>query len=212
MLRLLTVMLWLAASMAMAKEAEAPTAPYEVEIWAKASYDPSGQLTSLAFVDAASYPAAFLARVEAQLRQQPIEPKLADGVPATFDTSVEVRVTITPKPGGADARIDAIDLSPGVLRRSVARFPRELSAVEGWKGLVVVQCTVSIEGRCGTIDVVKEDAGMPEAGRRFAKESIALWVFEPQRVGGKPITAEVRIPFLIENTSKSSLPPKKFGK
>ena len=138
MMRLLALVFFLAASTAMAKDAAIPAMPYEVELWARASYDPAGQMTSLAFVDAASYPAAFLARVEAQLRQQPIEPKLADGVPATFDTSILVRVIISPKPGGADARIDDISQSPGILRPAARPCLNKLGRSLGGVGMVGV--------------------------------------------------------------------------
>jgi len=212
MMRWLSVVLCLAASTAMAKEAEVPAAPYEVALEARGGNSPTGHLAAWALVEAGSYPPAFLGHMEAQLRQQPIEPKLADGVPATFDTTIYVGVTITPKSGGADARIDDIIHGPGILRRTTTRFPRDLLQVEGWKGRVIVQCTVSVEGRCGPVEIVREDPGMPESGRRFARESIALWTFEPQRVGGKPVTGDVRIPFVIESKSHSSLPPKKFGK
>jgi len=75
---------------------------------------------------------------------------------------------------------------------------------------VVVQCTVTVSGRCGPVEVVDQAPGMPESARRFAKDSLARWVFEPQRVGGKPIETVVRVPIRIE--TRHNRPPKSFGK
>jgi len=210
MRRMLAVVWLLGASMAMAREGDAPAAPYGVELQGKATYDASGQHSPRALGEAESYPAAFLAHVQAQLRQKPIDPRLADGVPATFDTAVRVRITITPKPGGADARIDGIGHGPGIVRRGNVLYPRDLSAVDGWKGSVVAHCVVDIAGRCGPVDIVNEAPGMPDSARKFAKDSLARWQFEPQRVGGKPITSEFTTTFNLE--TRNSLPPRKFGK
>ncbi len=207
----LALLLVTAMATATEKEAPAPTEPYAIELWGKAAYDAAGKLSTLTFIDAEDYPATFLARVEARLRQMPVEQKLVEGVPATFDTGIMVSLTITPKAGGADARIDDIAHSPGILRKAVVRYPSDLARIEGWKGTVVAQCTVDVAGRCGPVEVVREDPGMPESGRRFAKDSLARWRFEPQRVAGKPVTSVVRIPFHLQ-TRTSSLPPRYFGK
>ena len=97
----LALLLVTAMATATEKEAPAPTEPYAIELWGKAAYDATGQLSTLTFIDAEDYPAAFLARVEARLRQMPVEQKLVEGVPATFDTGILVSLTITPKAGGA---------------------------------------------------------------------------------------------------------------
>ncbi len=209
MIRPLLLSLLLVPVLASAEQAAAPSAPYPVFLTAKAHYDVTGQLTKVEFVDAASHPAGFLAHVEAQLKKRPITPPQVDDAPATFDTAIYVAMTITPKPGGADAKMDSVGQGPLLVRRTSQPYPRELRDMENWTGKLVGECTVSIEGRCGRIDIAQEDPGMPEPARRYVRETMQKWKFEPQRVGGKPIEAKYQSSFTLQ--TGEAAPPEYFG-
>lgn len=209
MIRPLLLSLLFVPALASAEQAAPPTAPYPVFLVAKAHYDVTGQLATVEFVDAKSHPAGFLAHVEAQLKKRPITPPQADGAPATFDTAIYVAMTITPKPGGADARMESVGQGPLLVRRTSPPYPRELSETENWTGKLVGECTVGIEGRCGRVLIAQEDPGMPEPARQYVRDTMQKWKFEPQRVGGKPIETKYQSAFTLR--TGEAPPPEYFG-
>lgn len=209
MIRLLLLSLLLVPALASTEQAAAPSAPYSVFLTANAHFDVTGQLATVEFVDAGSLPAGFLAPVEAQLKKRPISPPQVDGAPATSDTAIYVAMTITPKPGGADAKVDSVGQGPLLVRRTSQPYPRELRDMEHWTGKLVGECTVGIEGRCGRINIAQEDPGMPKPARRYVRETMQKWKFEPQRVGGKPIQTQYQSAFALQ--TGDAAPPEYFG-
>lgn len=170
--------------------------PYPVDVWAQVSYDTEGRATTVDFPDRGDYPAAFLAHLEALLRERTIEPRQLDGQPAVFETGVHLDLTVTPGEGGGSVSVDAIEIMPRALRIPAARMPPELVA-SGWEGVVLARCTVNPKGRCGRVRVETTVGVTPNAARQFAKQSLAGWLFQPQMLNGQPIESEITIPFRI---------------
>lgn len=174
----------------------AQDAPYNVDVWAQVSYDAEGRATTVEFPERGEYPAPFIAHLENVLRERAIEPRLLDGQPAVFDTGVYMELKITPGETGGSVSIEQVVEMPRVVRMSTPRMPGELAA-SGWEGVVLAQCTVNPKGRCGDVRVETTVGVTPNAARQFAKQSLAGWLFEPQKLNGQAIEGEVTIPFKI---------------
>ena len=57
-------------------------------------------------------------------------------------------------------------------------------------------CKVDATGRCDAVHV-EALAGVPESARRWAKESMEGYQFEPQRVNGRAVPGEATVNFRL---------------
>lgn len=170
-----------------------PLAPYPVSVWSRVLFGPDGKPQSLEVVEADQYPAAFVENVKRRVQQATIQAPVVDGKPVTLRSGVEMRFTITPKPeGGGAVRVDGLSIGPLPIKRYFAAYPADIAATGGWEGEVTGVCTVGVNGRCRTVDLVV-NAGMPESVRRYTRATLDGWEFEPQQVDGKPIESEYRL-------------------
>ncbi len=169
--------------------AQAPTAPYKVSVWSRVLFGPDGRATEISIVDAGRYPAAFVQNVKKRLAGARVPPVERDGKPAVLTSGVEMRFVVTPTAEGGTVRVDGVTIAPMPTRQVFASIPDEIRRVGGWQGEVVTKCTVSVDGKCSSIEVTTPP-GMPESLRRFAKASLEQWEFEPQQIDGKPIEGE----------------------
>lgn len=185
-----------------ATPARAADAPYEVVVWADAKYDAAGALTALEFPQAKQYAPALLDNLRTRIAARPMPPKLDGDVPATYETGVRVTLTVTPETGSVS--VDEVSDMPLVLRMTKARFTEDMAAGStAWGGVVVAKCTVTVKGRCGTVEIVTNGVQVPQEAREFAKSSLSGWRFKPQQIGGKPIEGTVVVPFRIERAGVS---------
>lgn len=170
-----------------------PLSPYPVSVWSRVLFGADGKPQSLEVVDEDQYPARFVENVRQRVAQASIQPPLVDGKPATLRSGVEMRFTVTPKAeGGGSVRVDGLSVGALPLKKYLAAYPADIAATGGWEGEVTGVCTIGVNGRCRTVDVVA-NAGMPESVRRYAKVTLDGWLFEPQQVNGQPIESEYRL-------------------
>lgn len=168
-------------------------APYPVSVWTRVLFGVDGKPAEYTVVDEDKYPAQFVENVKSRVAQAKIQPPVVDGKPVTMRSGVEMRFTVTPNAeGGGSVRVDGLSVGPIPLNRSLAHYPADIAASGGWEGQVLGICTVGVNGRCRTVDVVAQP-GMPDSVRRYARASLDGWVFEPQRVDGKPVESEYRL-------------------
>lgn len=185
----------LAAALVSAAPARAadPLSPYPVSVWSRVLFGIDGKPQSLEVVDEDQYPARFVENVRQRVAQASIQPPLVDGRPVTLRSGVEMRFTVTPKPeGGGSVRVDGLSVGALPLKKYLAAYPADIAATGGWEGEVTGVCTIGVNGRCRTVDVVA-NAGMPESVRRYAKVTLDGWLFEPQQVNGQAIESEYRL-------------------
>jgi hypothetical protein len=166
--------------------------PYRVSVWATVTYGPDGKPNAISIVDEASYPKAFADNVRERFAATRVPPPRVDGERATLRSGVELRFIVTPTDNGGTVRMDGVSIGPMPTKKYLASYPKDIRRSRGWQGEVTGICTVSVEGRCSSIEVVALP-GMPESVRRFAKASLEGWEFEPQQVNGKPIEGEYRM-------------------
>lgn len=167
----------------------APDKPYTVAIWASVEIGVEGTVTASEIKKPSDYPAPFLAAVEKRIAALRIEPPTDAGAPATLRSGLLLSYTVTPSATGGSVSLDSMSLSPLPVREQFAPYPRELSGPEDWKGKLTVSCLVGTDGMCGTIEVVSDNGVLPEPARRFARDSLQKWKFEPQRLNGKAVEA-----------------------
>ena len=179
--------LLLAAALAPALAAD--DKPYTVAIWADVEIGTEGTVTAAKIKKESDYPAAFVAAVNKRIAALRIDPPTDAGAPATLRSGLLLSYTVTPSAGGGSVSLDSINLSPMPVREQFAPYPRELSGQGDWKGKLTVSCLVGADGMCGSIEVVSDNGVLPEPARRFARDSLQKWKFEPQRLNGKPVEA-----------------------
>lgn len=193
-------------------QAQAAGSPYTVDLWATLLFDASGQASSVTVRDAAEYPPALLEAVQARLAQARIPSVQAldgSGRNASFQSGVRVRLAITPGSGEAtdgaagQVRIAGLRIEPMPSQRYAASYPRDIARSAGWQGRVTASCMLGTDGRCGPVQI-EALPGMPESVRRWARVSLASWIFEPQRIDGQPVASEVRVSFALE--TRDSMP------
>jgi len=187
--------MWFAALCLVALQAVAAeaTAPYPVSVWTRVLFGVDGKPAEYTVVDEDKYPAKFVENVKSRVAQAKIQPPMVDGKPVTMRSGVEMRFTVTPNAdGGGSVRVDGLSVGPIPLNKSLANYPADIAANGGWEGQVLGICTVGVNGRCKSVDVVAQP-GMPDSVRRYAKASLDGWVFEPQQVDGKPVESEYRL-------------------
>ena len=170
---------------------------YLSTVWADAKFDATGRLAELKFVDQANYPAAFSDTLRARLQKAQIKPVLDDGQPASFQTGLALGLRVTPAAdGSATVAITGLRITPLIIKRYSARLPNEYAHAKGWSGQMKVTCTVDTNGRCDAVQV-EALPGVPESARRWAKESIEGYEFQPQRVNDRPVVGETAVNFKL---------------
>ena len=199
-----------ALSLAFVAPLQAAEAPYEVTVWADARYDGTGALTALEFPQAKEYAPALLENLRTRIAARPAQPRLDGGAPASFETGVRVTLTVTPDTGSVS--VDDIVEMPRVLRMTKARFAQDLSGTANWNGRVQATCTVTVKGRCGSIEFPADNGGAPDEARRIAKDALAGWRFEPQKLGGKPVEGKATVSFEIERegVTRPTIPGREY--
>lgn len=189
-----------------APPAAAPAAgqPYQVDVWADALFGPDGQLQRLEVPEADQYPAAFVARLKQQFAKARIPPVTDDdGSPATFQTGLGLDLTVTPGADGdarGTVRIDGVRVAARPVKRYAASAPAEVpinAAGGSGSARVTLRCTVSTEGRCADTEIVSISAGS-ESFRRWGLASMEGWLFEPQRVNGRPVPSQWQQTLVLE--------------
>lgn len=166
---------------------------YTVDVWASVLFGTDGRAQEVRLHEAERQPAAFIDAVRARLQKARIDPPQVNGMPATMETGVRTVIEVSrAKAGGGTGRLAALELSPLPILQDYVGYPTDIGQVPGWTGEVLAICEVTPEGVCGRVDVAALP-GMPESARRFAKASLELWRFEPQRVGGVPVVGEYRL-------------------
>lgn len=187
-------------------QAQPPSSPYTVDLWATLLFDESGQARSVSIRDASDYPPALLEAVQSRLAQARIPPVQAldgSGRAATFQSGVRVRLAITPGSGHSaegdtgQVRIAGVRVEPMPSQRYAASYPQDIARSAGWQGRVTARCPLGTDGRCGPVQI-EALPGMPESVRRWARASLEAWTFEPQRIDGQPVPGEVQVSFALE--------------
>lgn len=185
------------ASLVFSPPGAAQAAPYTVEVWADALFDPTGRLQRLDVPEAAEHPAAFVERVRRQLASAKIPPvNDAQGQPASFQTGIRLSYLVTPSGAeGAQVKLTGMQLGPRPLKRYAAAQPEQLPPDTVLT--VRTQCDVGTDGRCSDVRVV--DATVTsDVLRRWAVASLQGWTFEPQRVAGQPVPGQVEVTLALD--------------
>lgn len=173
--------------------------PFEVTVLSRVVFGTDGQAGEITLLDEATYPAPFAAAVRTRLERARIPPPQdAAGKPATFRTGVRMVFTVTPAATGAQVKVTGLSIEPLAIRRHYEPLPRDIARASDWSTDVVASCTVTVEGRCQAIHV-QAQPGQPEVVRRYARDSLDRWEFEPQQVAGKPIEGEVKVVFRLNS-------------
>jgi hypothetical protein len=178
------------------------TAPYQVAVWARVLFGPEGRATAVEFVDNAGLPPKFLQGARERLEKARIEPRQVQGAAVSFRTGVRMDFEVAPAPQGGTVRLLGLAMLPLPIKRLYADRPANVAQVEGWTGALTASCIVGQDGRCQRVSV-RSNVAMPETARRFVKESLELWWFEPQQLAGQPVEGEFETEFALQ----AALPP-----
>lgn len=176
-----------------------PEKPYDVTVWADVIYDATGNPLQITFPDKARHPEKFIQHLQMKLAVRKITPRLDDGIPATFETGVNISLTVNPSATGAEVKINEIREAPRTVSMAMAKFPSDLLR-SGWSGVVKTKCTVGLEGWCVKTEVINA-GGLPKAAIQFGLVSMNAWRFIPQKVNGKVVEYEFIVPFQMKSGS-----------
>ena len=168
----------------------AEDAPYQIKVWSSVLFNTEGNAADIRIEKEAEYPVKFLEAVKAKISAAHIDAPMQNGQAARYRTGIRLVYTVTPSAQGATVTLDEFALSPLPLREYYAPYPRSLAGSNGWQGNLRVVCKVSTEGLCATVDVTGENGPAPEAARKYAKDSMAKWKFEPQSLNDTAIEGE----------------------
>lgn len=190
------VLFWVAGFGAQATEAPAP---YTVSVIGEVRVDAQGLVMEWQPLPEDKQPPAFLQALRAHVLGRQIEPgRDAQGQPGEMEAGLRVRVRVHPAggEGGGQVRITGLAVVPLIVDRPMRRLPPELHHLtqDDWEGRLTVVCHLSSEGLC---ERPKVDAlpGLPEAARRYVRDTVTQWTFKPIRVNGQPLAQEVAVPF-----------------
>jgi hypothetical protein len=201
---LFSILLLVSTGVASARAADAD-APYRVTVWADVQFDLEGAAASVEVIDADRHPPGFIEQLRQRFARARITPVTAGGAPATFRSGVAIDLTITPagESGSGGVAVDGLRIEPLPRRARLGRYRGEHPDPEGggWDGEVRATCAVDIEGRCSTI-TVEPVPGLPEDARRFARETLKQWRYDPQQVNGVPIPSVAPVRFTLEAPAK----------
>lgn len=177
---------------------ESPSAkPYDVTVWADVVYDATGNPQKITFPDKARYPEKFIQHLQMKLAVRKINPRLDNGLPASFETGVNLSLTVNPAATGAEVKINEIREAPRTVSMAMAKFPNDLLR-SGWSGVVKIQCTVGLQGRCVKTEVL--NAGeLPKSAVKFGLDSMNAWRFIPQKVNGNVVEYDFIVPFRMKS-------------
>jgi hypothetical protein len=164
--------------------------PYEVQIWSSVMFNTEGSPTEIRIEKESEYPAKFIEAVKARIAATTIDAAMHQGHAATYKTGILMGYTITPSDQGASVSLDEFKFSPLPLRQTIMGIPSQFMKEGSWEGKVISKCTVGIEGVCIKTESYAESGTLPEAIRRFVKDTMAKWKFEPQSINGQPIEGE----------------------
>lgn len=189
--------LWLTFGLFGVVLAQAVTRPYEVSVWARVLFGPDGRAQAITMVDEPGLTPPFLQAARLRLERARIEPRTLAGQAVSFRTGVRMVFEVAPGPEGGSVRLMALEMLPLPLKRAYAAYPQDIAQSEGWTGVLVGSCKVALDGRCGAVGV-RSVLVTPETARRFVRESLELWRFEPQEVAGQPVESEFSAEFLLK--------------
>jgi hypothetical protein len=184
----------LALGLPTAAGAQEPTAAYEVSLWARVLFGVEGRPVDIEIIDQPGLSAQFIRGARARIERARIEPRQLNGSPAELRTGVRMGFEVTPGPQGASVKVLGLEMLPLPLKQPHAAYPPDLARAESWAGTLTASCTVSVAGRCKSASV-RSRVVMPESARRFVKDSLELWVFEPQELAGQAIEGEFATDF-----------------
>lgn len=176
---------------------QSATAPYQVAVWARVLFGPEGRPAVVELVDNPGLTPQFLQAARERLEKARIEPQQVQGAATSFRTGVRMDFEITPAPTGGNARLLGLAMLPLPIKRLYAEQPSNVAQAEGWTGVLTARCTVGPDGRCQRVSV-RANVAMPETARRFVKESLELWWFEPQQLAGQPVEGEFETEFALQ--------------
>ena len=180
-------------------QTNAEDAPYQINIWSSVLFNAEGNPAEIRIEKEAEYPAKFLEAVKGKISAAHIDAPLQNGQAVSYRTGIRLVYTVTPSAQGASVTLDEFTLSPLPLREYYAPYPRSLAGENGWQGVLKVVCKVSTEGLCATVDVTGVDGPAPEAARKYAKDSMAKWKFEPQSLNDTAIEGEYAFTMSLKN-------------
>ena len=166
-----------------------PAGTLRAEVWARVEFDTSGRAARVEVLGEAEYPARFVQEVRSRLERARIQPPQVEGAAAVLNTGVGMAFEITPGTPQATVRVAGMAVGPLPLQRHYAAFPEDIARAVDWQGSLSATCTVSVAGACGPV-TVKAGPGVAESARRFARDSLERWVFEPQRINGQPVEGQ----------------------
>lgn len=172
-------------------------APYQVAVWARVLFGADGRASSVEFIDTPGLTAKFLQGARERIEKARIEPRQLQGSAVSFGTGVRMDFEVKPSPQGGTARLLGLAMLPLPIKRAYADRPPDVAQAEGWKGVLIGSCTVGQDGRCQRVSV-RSSVVMPESARRFVRESLELWWFEPQQLAGQPVEAEFESEFVLQ--------------
>lgn len=160
---------------------------YPVEVWFDATFDTEGRVVQLLPVNEAEHPAGFWQQLKDKLATARLPVRELHGQPASLRTGLRVDLVVgKDAQGQGKVAFKGVSPLPLPLERYYASYPKDVSRVAGWEGVVDGICTVGLDGKCSQIEV-KAPAGMPESVRRYMKVSLEGWRFKPQQLNGEPI-------------------------
>lgn len=185
---------------------------YVVDVWANVLFDESGKAKEVTISEPENHPAAFISAVRTRLEKARIEPRQLNAKPATFRTGVMITFEVSrANSSNGTVRLLGLQMAPLPIKQAFVGYPEDIAAVEGWTGSVTATCIVTKGGVCGQV-TVKAVPGIPESARRFAKASLELWEFEPQRVGDVAVEGEytLKMNLLTEGNAPEDFRQDKF--
>ncbi len=108
-------------------------------------------------------------------------------------------------PEGPLAALPAGSQPPVLKRRVDPRYP-EAAKRSGITGEVLLRVVVEASGEIGAVEVV---SGAPAGLTEAASEAVRSWLYEPARVGGRPVAVykTVRVRFTLPGASAAAPTP-----
>lgn len=164
--------------------------PRRLEVWARAQFDESGTLAGLELADESRYSPTFVQQVKRQLSDARITPPVQEGRNARLHTGIRLIYEVRVVQGAGSLTLLSTQASPIPIRRSASALPSVRFRSEGrWSGSLTGVCSVNAAGQCTSV-TLKANGVVPEAYRRWVRQTMLGWSFEPQRVNDEVISGE----------------------
>jgi TonB family protein len=157
--------------------------PIDVTLTWSASVAADGQLTVLKPDDDAN--PELYKRFDADVRKWRFTPGKVNGVPTATNTTLTVKIRLTPVPGGF--RPEILDATSGVGygRKTAPKYPE--GAVKSHRGGgVLLRVTFDGEGKVRNAEAI--EGSSPKAGDDIERAALAAmkhWTFKPESIGGR---------------------------